>query len=108
MLDHRRAWILCCLAGLLAAGGFLSTSEARQQSAAIPLPPAAHRNVINRYCVSCHNESLKTGGLALNTVAARDVERDPELWEKVLRKVRVRQMPPVGMPRPDEATYEAA
>ena len=108
MVDHRRAWILCCLAGLLATGGFMCTSEARQQSTGISSPSAAHRNVVNRYCVSCHNDSVKSGGLALNTVAAHDVDRDPEVWEKVLRKVRAHQMPPVGMPRPDKATYDAA
>jgi len=50
---------------------------------------------------------LKRGGLTLDAVAARDVERSPEVWEKVLRKVRARQMPPVGLPRPDETTYNA-
>jgi cytochrome c551/c552 len=95
------------LAGLFAAGGYLFTLEAQQQSSGAPLPSAAHRNVISRYCVSCHNDSLKTGGLALDTVAAREVGQNPEVWEKVVRKVRARQMPPVGMPRPDDATYEA-
>src|SRR5207249_8541288 len=42
------------------------------------------------------------------TVAARDVSEHPDAWEKVVRKIRARQMPPVGMPRPDEAAYDAA
>ncbi len=108
MLDHRRAWISSCLASLLAACGFMCTLEARQQSAGTSSPSAAHLNLINRYCVSCHNDSLKTAGLALNTVAAHEVDQNQEVWEKVVRKLRARRMPPMGMPRPDEATYEAA
>src|SRR6266545_3375688 len=105
MLGRRRAWLLRCLAGLFAAAGFMCTLE--QQSAGAPASPAAHRDVIDRYCVSCHNDSLKAAGLALNTLAAHGVDQNPEVWEKVVRKLRARQMPPVGMPRPDEAGYEA-
>src|SRR6266571_5831851 len=108
MFNPRRGSIFCCLAGLLASGGFMFTLEAQPASAGALAPSDAHRSVINRYCVSCHNDRLKTGGLALDTVAAHQVAQDPEVWEKVLRKIRARQMPPVGMPRPDEAAYEAA
>ena len=108
MVNPRRHSIFCCLAGLLAAGGFTFALQAQQPSAGAPLPSAAHRDVINRYCLSCHNDRLKRGGLALDTVAVHEVGENPDVWEKVLRKVRARQMPPVGMPRPDEATYEAA
>src|SRR3989442_1025711 len=108
MFNARRISIVGGLAGLLAAGGFMLTVDAQQPSAGPSFPSAAHRDVINRYCVSCHNDHLKKGGLALDIVAANEVGHNPEVWEKVLRKVRARQMPPVGMPRPDEATYEAA
>jgi hypothetical protein len=97
--------IFCCSAALT-AGGFMFGLEAQQPPAATP-PPTAHRDVVGRYCVSCHNDRVKRGGLVLDAVAARDVGENPEVWEKVLRKVRARQMPPVGMPRPDDATYEA-
>ena len=106
MFNPRRGSILCCLAGLLAAGGFMCALEAQQPAAGAPLPSAPHRDVVKRYCVSCHNGRLKTGGLALDTIVADDVGQNPEVWEKVLRKVRARQMPPIGMPRPHEATYE--
>jgi hypothetical protein len=91
----------------LAAGSFLFGVEAQQPSAGAPVPSAAHRDVINRYCVSCHNGRLKTGGLALDTVVAADVAQNQEAWEKAIRKMRARQMPPVGLPRPDDATYQA-
>jgi len=97
-----------CVATLMAAGGFMLTLEAQQPPArGASAPFAPHRAVINKYCVSCHNDRLKRGGLALDTAVAQDVDDNPDLWEKVLRKVRARQMPPVGLPRPDEATYEA-
>jgi mono/diheme cytochrome c family protein len=95
-----------CSVGFLAAG-FLLTLEAHQPPASAPLA-GAHRSVINQYCVSCHSERLRAGGIALDTVVAHEVEQHPDVWEKVLRKIRARQMPPIGVPRPDEATYDAA
>src|SRR5204862_7639890 len=56
----------------------------------------------------CHNDRMKTGGLSLDTAAGQDVSAHPDVWEKVLRKMRARQMPPMGMPRPDEAGYNDA
>jgi len=99
--------ISACAASLLAACGFVLTLEAQQPPAASAVPAAAHRAVVSKYCISCHNDRLKRGGLALDTVVAQDVDKNPDVWEKVLRKVRTRQMPPVGLPRPDEATYES-
>src|SRR5437762_6791908 len=107
MFNRRGRSIVCSSTGLMAAGGFMFVLHAQQPSAGASPPPAAHRDVVNRYCVSCHNDRVKRGGLALDTVAARDVSEHPDVWEKVLRKIRARQMPPVGMPRPDEPTYEA-
>jgi len=65
------------------------------------------RSVINQYCVGCHNAKLKTAGLALDTISAENVDQHPEIWEKVVRKLGGRYMPPIGLPRPDEATYNA-
>src|SRR5919106_1409275 len=108
LLNPRRvSSTLCALAGVLSARGFLWALQAQQPSAGTSPPPAAHRDVVKRYCVSCHNDRLKRGGLALDTVVAHEVAQDPDVWEKVLRKIRVRQMPPVGLPRPNEAAYEA-
>lgn len=61
---------------------------------------AASPQVLDRYCAGCHNEKVKAGGLALQGDS-------PEVWEKVISKLRHRHMPPLGMPRPDEATYDA-
>ncbi len=60
---------------------------------------------INRYCVGCHSAKTKSGNLALDQVRETDPAQHPEVWEKVVRKLRSRSMPPAGLPRPDEATY---
>jgi mono/diheme cytochrome c family protein len=94
------------VATFLLAGGFLLSLDAQQPPAsAPPAPIAAHKTFVTRYCASCHNDRLKRGGLSLDAAAALDIGEHPDVWEKVLRKVRARQMPPVGLPRPDEATY---
>ena len=80
--------------------------EARQDAAnAIP-QPRSHVAVVDEYCVSCHDEDKKRGELALDTLLPRDIARHPDVWEKVVRKLRARQMPPVGKERPDERTYD--
>jgi len=95
-------------ATIVLASGFLLTLEAQQPPAsAPPAPVAAHNTFVSRYCASCHNDRLKRGGLTLDAVAAQDFGQHPEVWEKVVRKIRARQMPPVGLPRPDEATYNS-
>src|SRR5262245_9915287 len=66
--------------------------------------PAA---VLEKYCITCHNTRLKTAGLVLDTTELTRVSSRPELWEKVVRKLRSSAMPPAGSPRPDEATYDS-
>ena len=72
-----------------------------------PSASAEQRALLNRYCVGCHNEKLRTADLALNNLNVENVGQSPEVWEKVLRMVRTRYMPPSGMPRPDEKAYES-
>ena len=60
---------------------------------------------IDRYCVACHNQRLETAGLTLDTLNVAAPSAQPELWERVIGKLRARSMPPAGMPRPDAATY---
>ena len=63
--------------------------------------------VVGRYCVGCHDAGTAKGGLDLTAVAAADVAHHPLVWEKVVRRLRGRQMPPTGKARPDEDTYAA-
>jgi mono/diheme cytochrome c family protein len=68
---------------------------------------APYRAVLNQYCVTCHNEQLRTAGLVLGKLDVANVPEGAETWEKVIGKLRTGAMPPVGMPRPDKATYDA-
>jgi mono/diheme cytochrome c family protein len=68
---------------------------------------AAQGALLNQYCVTCHNQRAKTGGLALDTMSLSDIPAGAETWEKVIRKVRGGQMPPAGMPRPAQASLDA-
>ena len=79
----------------------LSVSVLQVQSA------PQHELLVKEYCASCHNESLRTAELALDVLSARPVAEHPSVWEKVVRKLRGRQMPPLGAPRPDHDTYKA-
>src|SRR3954465_10322924 len=65
-------------------------------------PQAPSRALFDRYCVTCHNERLKTGGLMLDTVDLTRVEAHREALEKVARKLRSGQMPPPDRARPDD------
>src|SRR3989454_10089490 len=82
---------------------FLTSAISATPVAPQDLPSA--RASIDQYCAGCHNDKLKTGGLSLNLDISRAGEH-PEIWEKVVRKLRGRMMPPPGRPRPDERGYD--
>ncbi len=64
------------------------------------------RALVDKYCVTCHNEKLKTGGLVLDKTDTNRIGDGAETWEKVVRKIHGGTMPPLGMPRPDAATLD--
>src|SRR5215510_382340 len=68
---------------------------------------AQDRALIDKYCVTCHNQKLKTAGLSLDTADFVRPSDSAEVWEKVIRKVRAEMMPPVGSPRPDKAAMDS-
>jgi mono/diheme cytochrome c family protein len=77
-------------------------------SVGIPQPQSQPQTAFtNQYCVACHNDKAKTGGLSLAGINAKDVGEHTQVWEKVVRKLRARAMPPAGLPRPDEKSYDA-
>ena len=65
------------------------------------------RALVDQYCVTCHNDRLKIAGLSLEKVDIGDLRTNGEVLEKVVRKLRTGQMPPLGRPRPDDATTDA-
>ena len=87
------SWCLC-----------VSVSLCLRSAYAAPESPV--RQLVTTYCVSCHNDRLKTGNLALDKADAEQVFNSAETWEKVVVKLRSRSMPPTGVRRPDNATYD--
>ncbi len=76
-------------------------------TAALPtLAQTPATGLVNKYCVGCHNQKLKTAGLTLDLADKVNPANSAEAWEKVIVKLRSRAMPPPGMPRPDNATYD--
>ena len=99
-----------------------AAATAGQPPAGAPAPAvSAQRALLDQYCVTCHNSAFVDGtdeprsrlvsqlravGLALDSVDVDNVAEDPEIWEAVVRKLRVGAMPPQPRPRPDKVTYD--
>jgi len=94
-LDQMSRWMIFLVAASAGSGG----ADQRPSPGRAPLPQ--ERATIDRYCVGCHSTKAKMGGLALDAIAGDDISRHPEEWEKAIRKLRARMMPPPGLPRPD-------
>src|SRR5438128_2300174 len=91
----------------MAAAGSSISQAAGPQGPPAPLPsPDAQtsRAVFTQYCVTCHNDRLKTGGLTLDPIDLATVGDRADVWEKVVRRLRTGTMPPPAVRRPDEAT----
>ena len=108
------------LAAVLAGAG--SGSAAAQGAAGTEADLSAQKALVDRYCVSCHNEAvvegrdqpssplvaqLRAAGLSLDTLDLTEVDEHADQWEKVVRKLRGGLMPPAGRPRPDAETVDA-
>ena len=100
------------LFGLAAGAVAVMSTASGPVHAGPPGQPAAtefatpQRALLDRYCVTCHNQRLRTADLTLDVADVTDVGVHPEIWEKVVRKLRAGAMPPASRPRPDAATYE--
>src|SRR5262245_17327306 len=104
----RRSSLAGLLVGILVTCGAVLTPTLSVRAVTAQAAPANPlRPVVDKYCVSCHNPRLKTAGVVLDA-AELNVARDGATWEKVVRKLRTGAMPPVGSPRPDQASYDAA
>src|SRR5947207_3811991 len=95
------------LAGAVVAGGMMLRLEAQQPppaATAVPAPAA----LVGRYCISCHNERLKRGNLALDAIVTDEVGQHADVWEKVGGKIRASQMPAVGLAASADVAYGRA
>ena len=102
-----RAAILLAATGGWAAALPNPPMNAAQAPQLPPAPQATSRTVFDRYCISCHNDRLKSGELSLAGVNPADAAAHGATLEKVVRKLRGGTMPPEGSRRPDKATMEA-
>jgi hypothetical protein len=109
MLGYR----LPAIAGLVVVVALWPGKAESQSPPTLPpsaAPVSSHGMFIRQYCVGCHNSRLKTpaGGLALDTANIDNVAEHPDIWEKTVRKLHARAMPPPapGRKRPNEATYQ--
>ena len=94
---------------LLSVCSSLGVAGAQQPSGSnSSLPPASsQRAFVDTYCVTCHNDRLRTGELSLEKVELQNIAEGSETWEKVIRKLRTGAMPPQGAPRrPDPAAAD--
>jgi mono/diheme cytochrome c family protein len=94
-------WILSWLPVLLAAGAPVG----KQQQTAPPFSPV--QSLVNQYCAGCHDADMKKGDLDFDSISLEDLTQHPDIWEKVVRKLRTRQMPPVGKKRPEDSEFDA-
>ena len=118
----RKGLLAACVATVLLVsvsvfGQTAPPAQAPEPTSSSVLP---QRALLDRYCVTCHSERIVSGnggsglvmeqlrlvGLALDTANVDNVAADPELWEKVVRKLRVGAMPPQPRPRPDKENYD--
>jgi len=93
------------LVGIAVAFVVVCVVPARAQQA--PASAGTQRALLDKYCVTCHNDRLKTANLSLQNADLTQVPAHADLWEKVIRKLRAGVMPPPDVPRPALAEYEA-
>src|SRR5262249_38338215 len=95
-----------CLPALATALLLTAPMNSSAQQTKAPAP-STQRQFLDRYCMGCHSDRLKTGGLSLAQADPSKLAAQPELWEKVVRKLRTGVMPPSNMPQPSEADRAA-
>jgi mono/diheme cytochrome c family protein len=86
-----------------------SSVQTSAQTTPVPVSSSSTdtKAVLDRYCITCHSERLRTAGVVLEGIDAANPAARAELWERVITKLRAKAMPPAGLPRPDAAAYDA-
>ena len=83
------------------------SADAQQAPAtAAPTAASAEATFLNQYCIGCHNQRAKIGGLALDVLDVSRVGPASETWEKVVKKIRTGMMPPSGAKRPERSALD--
>ena len=107
-MKTQRARIVPALGLLLMAVVCVAQATGRSgQSVKDTKDAEQYRAMVTQYCVSCHNERTKTGGLTFEKLDFTNIAATADIWEKAVRKLRVGMMPPQGVPQPDSAARQS-
>ncbi len=112
-MKRGETWV-CRLAPIvLLVAGFTGVADAHDEgtdpsSPQHTAPQDAIARFVDQYCLECHNAGARKGGLALDDISEHDLDRNAPSWEKVVRRLVARQMPPQRNTRPTEAEYDDA
>ena len=105
-----RLILASAILALLLASSSAPRTEARMQAVAAQTGTPAdssHQALLTTYCYSCHNPRTRMGGLTLQGLDPQAAGSAAEIWEKAVRKLRGRQMPPPGSPQPAQKDIDA-
>jgi uncharacterized protein DUF1592/uncharacterized protein DUF1588/uncharacterized protein DUF1585/uncharacterized protein DUF1587/uncharacterized protein DUF1595/cbb3-type cytochrome c oxidase subunit III len=99
------SWLIgiSCAVGIVSANSKVFSQAANQ----VAQHPESQWSTIQTYCFGCHNKFVAAGNLFLDQLGAESVPEHPEIFEKVVRKLRGRQMPPPGLPQPSQKEVDA-
>src|SRR6266567_4396844 len=97
------------LVGISCAVGIVSIDSKVFSQSAIEVAqrPQSQWSTVQSYCFGCHNDGVRAGNLFLDKIGPESVSKHPEIFEKVVRKLRGRQMPPPGTPQPSQREIDA-
>src|SRR5688572_29009337 len=102
-----KRWLYVCAVLILTASPAMVQTRGVVQSSAAQ--PEQYQAIVKTYCTGCHNSKLTkpAGGLALDTMSIQAAAEHPEIWEKAIRKLRGRLMPPPGSNQPEQKDIDA-
>src|SRR5688572_15000562 len=105
----KRSWIAAAGAAVLLASGSqaLRAGQATQTTTATASAQSTQQEILNQYCITCHNQRARTAGLALDTLNLADVGKDAKIWEEAVRKLRGGMMPPPGVRQPEKTAVKS-
>ena len=86
--------------GAALAVAALLPSATRTQETPTSSPAGLYHQTLQLYCVGCHSGPTPFAGLNLEPMDPANFQANGAIWEKMMRKLRDREMPPAGMPRP--------
>jgi mono/diheme cytochrome c family protein len=104
----RRAFVRIVVALAVLPLGYSSVRAAYPAQTAAPAAgvKSPERALLDQYCVTCHNQRLKTANITFDMMDLAELPSHADVWEKVVRKLRGGMMPPPGMPRPPQAAVD--